>query len=596
MKLVIVESPTKSKKLVEYLPAPEYKILACMGHIDEIKNEGMYNLGIDVRSRYEITYCIKSNRIKQLSEIMSACESADEIFIATDPDREGEAIGQAIYKRIQNYKKPTKRIRFHEITKTEVMKAFTEASDIDDRLVFAQEARAALDKIVGWLGSNYLRQTFKENLSAGRVQSVVTRLVVDRENEIKNFEPETYYTIAVRLKKDTEFNTKYEERVTDKKVADSVSAFFADPNTKFIVKSVKAVAKKVNPNPPFTTATLQQHMAKTQKFPLDKTAEVCQKLFESGHITYHRTDSPAISEEALKMVIDHIDSLGLKRPKKPYHYKAKEASAQEAHECIRPTNLSITEDDMMLNKNEILVYTAIKKRFIACQLNPAIYNTLEVKIEGVGDKRKESLHTSGKSLADPGFLEFLEIVDNSSIDIPNLAKSDIATYVSHNQEEKKTKPPSRYSEFALSETLVKMGIGRPGTLPGILVKVIERNYCEKPNEIWHPTETGYKIVKELIDRDFTFMDYKFTAGIEERLDAIAVGEDSYYMVVHSFFTMFKKQLDDVFRSKDIEICRCGGMMIKRKSKIDEREFFGCSNYPVCNNKKDVVENVVTIAY
>jgi len=579
MKLIIVESPNKCRTLKACLD-DEFQVIASFGHINKIANKGKDNLGIDIDHNYKITYELMEDKVSVLQQILDMAAISDHIYIASDPDREGEAIAAAVYDRIVGFGKPIQRISFHELTKKAVLEAISKASDINKSLVAAQEARSALDKIVGYLGSRYLMTSLGSNrLSAGRVQSVVLRLLVDREKEIEGFKPETYFTIQVGLESTQVFQTKYDKKVTTQEKADQLKLFFEDPITTYTVTKVAAKTEKVNPPPPFTTSTLQQYMAKKHKFAADRTADICQILFEGGYITYHRTDSPAISEDALAMVRDWIKLNKLDHPSKSYIYKAKGENAQEAHECIRPTDINAVV--VSANSDQQLVYQAIRKFFIACQLNPAIFNTLKVNIEAK-NTAKETLLASGKAIKDPGFFAFLGVQDQNKIDIPNLEKGQSLKYNSIVVEKKQTKAPSRYSEANLLEVLDKMEIGRPSTTPNIIKKIVERNYSEKKNEIHHPTEKGFDVCKILTDSNFTFMDYKFTADLEKRFDLIVDGKENYFNTVDSFYKEFKTQLNGLYKDRlNIRTCGCGGVMTKRNG--ENGEFMGCSNYPYCRN-------------
>ena len=579
MPVLIVESPNKIKSLKKYLPE-NFDVVASVGHINTIANKGKYNLGIDIDRKYKIQYSLMPEKSSVVQRIMDAVEHTDVVYIASDPDREGEAIAQAIYDRIKDFDKPIHRVRFQEITKKAVNEAISHPTTINTNLVHAQEARAALDKIVGFLASQYLFVTVGEkNLSAGRVQSVVLRLIVEREKEISEFKPETYFTIDVTLDKNQKFIAKYEEKLNDKKKAETIKEFLQNKETSYTVASVEAKQAKVHPAPPFETSSLQQHMAKKFKFPADKTASCCQSLFEGGHITYHRTDSPAISDDALQNLLQWIDTNKLKRPSKAYVYKSKSETAQEAHECIRPTDIFV--ESAGSTPDEQLVYKTIRQYFIACQLSPAIFDTLKVKIEAKNGKQKQKLSSSGKALKEKGFLEFLKIEDKNEINIPSLSKNDTVSFVSVLLEEKKTKAPSRFSEANLLDTMKKLEIGRPSTTPNIIKKLQERQYSDKNNEIHAPTERGNRIFGFL--KDFGFIDYKFTANIEKRLDDIAEGKDTYLAVVDSFFKEFKSQLDSMYAKSNISHCKCGGMFVKRASKTGS--FFGCTNYPYCKETK-----------
>jgi DNA topoisomerase-1 len=562
----------------------EYHCIASYGHITQIRDSGVFNMGIDVNKNFEIHYEISPNKVATLQKIMDKVEECDSVLIGSDPDREGEGIAFALFSKLKGFNKPIKRITFSEITKAALMKALASPRDLDLSLVAAQECRNVLDKIVGYRVSPMISSILggKSPLSAGRVQSIMIKIITDREQAIEQFQPETYFTIAVPLSfNDQLFQTKFERKISTKEDADQTKAFLTDPSTTYTVNKVTAKNEKVSPPPPFTTSTLGQYMAKKFKFDADKTAGIAAKLFELGAITYPRSDSPSISEEALSALLKYLKDNKLQTPSKPYNYKSKNQNSQEAHECIRPTNLSVAT--ISGTQDEKTVYSVIRQRFIACQMAPAVYATLKIAIDAKGSK-KETLSTSGKTLKSPGFLSYLGVQDNSQINIPDLKKGDICTLSGViTPIEKQTKPPARFNESGLLETLERMEIGRPSTTPALIRKILDRKYVEKIDGIYHPMEMGRKIVNQLSGK-FDFMDYDFTVQIEKKLDLIAEGKETYLNTMRTFYDGLSKQISAMYEAEKFDMCSCGGVFKERTSK-DGKVFFGCSNYPSCSNIK-----------
>lgn len=585
--LVIVESPKKAKKIKEYL-GEDYIVLATVGHITKLSNTGDFNVGVNFKKQYEPRYALMDDKEQVLDNIIAAGKIADEIIICSDPDREGEAIAHHVYEKISAFDKPIKRAKFTEITKKALANALSEAGEIDHNLVKAQESRQVLDKIVGFMASPYLANTFKDkHLSAGRVQSIVSRMIVDKEREIKNFKPETYWTLQTKLSNNSkEFISKYEYKIASEKEAEELKLKILSSSC--LVKSVNKAEEKRKPAAPFITSTIQQVMSKQYKFPAEKTSKLLQSLYEEGIITYIRTDSPAISDDALVMVRDYMKLNKLPYPKSANKYASKD-SAQGAHECIRPTSVDF---DLKANNqffditdpDEKKLYEVIWKGFVASQMNPAVYNTLKVVISA----DDIVLTASGKALKESGFLEIMGATDDSGIDIPDLEVNDKLTIVDVVVEKKKTQAPARYSESSLIKTLDTKGIGRPSTYASLLTKICDRNYVEKRNEIYYATELGEKTV-DLLFGNFEFLDYQFTANVEKQLDLVAEGKATYFDTIDAFYKIFKNQLDKAYIDSGESLCdMCGGIMKARETKDGTKKFLGCSNYPRCNNVKQYV--------
>lgn len=584
--LVIVESPKKAKSIQTYLDK-DYIVLSSKGHITELAKGKHHNIGVDIDDNFKPTYVIASDKVDTVKALMNAAKSVDQILISSDPDREGEAIAWHLEQRLKDFGKPIKRMVFHEINKKEVKKALSQLRDIDMNLFKSQEARRILDRIVGFTASPFLMNNFGNNLSAGRVQSVVTRMVADREEEIQNFEPEDFWNIKVSLIKDSPFVVKHSKRITSQAQSDTIVDILKNPANKYIVSDVVAKVEKKGAPPPFITSTLQQHMSKKHGMSADRTMKAAQSLYEQGLCTYIRTDSVRVSDDAIADARDELEKRGFAIPKKANVFSNKEA-AQDAHEAIRPSSLAVdpTETMQIADSDEKLVYEAIYNQFLASQMNPAIYNTLNVSV--LCDK--ELLKASGKALQDPGFLKMLNVRDDSKIDIPMLEKGDECSLFGKNpiiSEKKKTQPPSRYSESDLVSELDKRNIGRPATYAELLTKLCAKNYVEKKGNVFHTTELGTKITK-VLKSYFEFMDYDYTARIEKQLDEIASGKITSLDVLNDFYGKYKVQLDEAYVKNGAQMCdKCGKPMVVRSSQTGK--FYGCSGFPKCRNIKQLMK-------
>jgi DNA topoisomerase-1 len=581
--LVIVESPAKAEKIQGYL-GKDYVVLASKGHITDLAKGGRFGLGVDVDNNFRPRYVLQEDKIETLDMLLKASKKCDNILIASDPDREGEAIAWHLQERLKDTGLPIKRVVFNEIKKAKIQKAVQTPRDVDLNLFHSQEARRILDRLVGFMASPFLMNFFGPKLSAGRVQSVVTRMVIDREREIEVFIPEEFWTIQVSLSKDgkTGFMTKYSGRPTNEKDAQAVKTQL---NTNpYVVSEVVAAEEAKYPQPPLVTSTLQRIMSKEHGFSADRTMKAAQSLYENGYCTYIRTDSVRVGDEALEDVRNWIGDKKYDLPKKPYSYKNKDA-AQDAHECIRPSDLTLEPNNnyAMIDPDEKLVYEVIWKSFIASQMMPAMYDTMKVTAHVKGNKSAE-VKASGKALKSKGFLEVLEIVDDSKIEIPSLAVGDVLNLLGRSPvklEKKSTQPPPRYSEDKLIKELVAKNIGRPATYADLLSKITARNYVEKKGSVFHATDLGKKITDELL-QFFTFMDYNYTAKMEQQLDEIESGKVNHTDMLKKFYPEFKKELDRAYVGHGATMCpKCGSPMSVRTSK--NGKFLGCSGYPKCKH-------------
>jgi len=593
--LVIVESPAKGDKIQKYL-GKDYVVVASKGHIADLAKGGKYGIGVDIVNNFKPHYVISEDRIDTLNNIMKAAKTCDQIFVASDPDREGEAIAWHLAKRLEDFGKPIKRMVFNEIKKDKLLKAVKDVRDIDMNLFHSQEARRILDRLVGFMASPFLMNCIGPKLSAGRVQSVVTRMVIDREREIEAFVPETFWTIQVNLSSDNKngFITKYSGKLTDLKTADSIRNKLSAATAKFTVTNVLAEEENKFPNAPLVTSTLQQIMSKVHGFGADRTMKAAQALYEGGYCTYIRTDSVRVGDEALAEVRAWLKDNKHEIPKKPNVYKNKDA-AQDAHECIRPSDLNLLPHDnfAMIDPDEKLVYETIWKYFVASQMVPAVYNTLKVTAQLNGDPTIE-VKASGKALKSKGFLEILGVTDDSKIEIPNLLVGQTLSHfgkIPVQMEKKQTQPPARYSEDKLIKELVKRNIGRPATYADLLSKITARNYVEKKGNVYHATELGKKITDELI-KFFTFMDYDYTALMEQNLDEVESGKVNHIDMLKKFYPSFKNEIDMAYTNHGASLCdKCGSPMSTRTAKASGEKFMACSAYPKCQFTKPVNKTI-----
>lgn len=595
--LVIVESPHKASLIQEYL-GKNYVVLASKGHITDLAKGGKFGIGVDVENNFKPRYVLMEDKIETLDMLIDAAKKANQILIASDPDREGEAIAWHLAQRLADVGKPIKRMVFNEIKKAKLLKAIKEVRDIDMNLFHSQEARRILDRLVGFMASPFLMNFYGPKLSAGRVQSVVTRMVIDREREIEAFVPEEYWTIQVDLSKDGKqgFSTKYSGRPTNQITADAARSRLMTNGAQFVASEVISNEEAKYPQPPLVTSTLQRLMSKQHGFSADRTMKAAQSLYESGYCTYIRTDSVRVGDEALEEVRQWLSDNKHVVPKKPYAYKNKGA-AQDAHECIRPSDLTLLPDDnyAMANPDEKLVYEVIWRHFVASQMMPAVYDTMKITAHLVGDISAE-VKASGKALKDVGYLKILGITDDSKIDIPSLTKGDILQHFGKypvSMEKKQTQPPPRYSEDKLIKELDNKNIGRPATYAELLTKITARNYVERNGNVFHATDLGKCITDELL-KYFTFMDYNYTANMEQQLDEIESGKINHVDMLKRFFPDFKKELGKAYLQHGASLCeKCDSPMAVRTANSGKK-FLSCTAFPKCRNSKDIETTKVQV--
>ena len=576
--LIIVESPTKANTIKKFL-GKDKNVLSSYGHIRDLPKS---KIGIDIDNDFEISYVIPTKARKNFNLLKKEAEKSDITYIATDPDREGEAIAWHLVEAL-NLKK-YKRISFHEITRTAIENALSHPGEININLVNAQQARRALDRIVGYKLSPFLWKKIMRGLSAGRVQSVALKLIVDREKEIKDFKPEEYWSIAVILKKDKEIEAILKVpkmSIKTEKDADKITKELE--KSLYSIKSIEKKQIKRSPLPPLITSTLQQEAAKKFGYSSKKTMGLAQKLYEEGLITYHRTDSLNLSDEALKMAEDYI----IKEFGENYYqhriFKTKKR-AQEAHEAIRPTS---TE-----KKDNSKIYNLIFNRFIASQMAQAIFDSVKVEIETNNGKL---LQSNGSTLKFDGFLKVYPMKFEEK-ELPQLSKGDKLNLVKVNPQQHFTQPPARYNEAGLIKALEENEIGRPSTYAPIISTIQMRNYVEKNKEgRFEPTEIGTS-VNEILSTHFPeIVDIKFTAKLENNLDDVAMGKEDWKELLRKFYIPFNKNLEEKYNDVEKqtpepvmtdEICpKCGKQMMIKTGRFGK--FLACSGFPDCKSTKTI---------
>lgn len=599
--LVVVESPAKAKTIGKFL-GDNYNVIASKGHIRDLPKK---TFGIKINEKhFEPVYEISEDHAKIVSEIKKLAKKADQIYLATDEDREGEAIAYHIATAIGKEPSSLPRIVFHEITKTAIENAIKNPRILDTASVNAQQARRLLDRIVGYKLSPLLSQKIQKGLSAGRVQSSALKIVVDREREINVFKPEKFYTVNMIFKKDLEaefvkFKNKKIEKMSIKtaKEADEIVQILCDE--KFEVSKIESKDRKTNPYPPFMTSTLQQNASTALGFSPKKTMNLAQSLYEGvnapngGAITYMRTDSLNIAKEAIVSVRDMIkNEFGSEYlPKSANFYATKSKGAQEAHEAIRPTDLKFTPAiaAKSLPKDELRLYTLIYNRFVASQMNPCVS-----EIQNVFAKSGSSLFKIlGRKVKFDGFYKIYGENDKDKI-LPDFKIGDELKVQNLKSVENQTEPPARYSEASLIKKLESLGIGRPSTYAPTLSLLISRKYVNTEKKQLVPTEIAFKIV-EMLEQNFNnIVDSEFTSKMETKLDEIAEKSADWQEILADFYYPFmekiaigKKNIKSQKVAEPIgEKCpECGGELLKRNGRFGE--FIACSNFPKCRYSRNL---------
>jgi len=604
MKLVIVESPTKAKTLSKILPG-SYSIKASMGHIRDLPKSG---LGVDVEKDFAPVYEVPSKAKKVLTDLKKTAKEAEEVVLATDPDREGEAIAWHLEELLRG-KKDTRtfsRVVFHELTKEAIDEAFKNPGKIDSDLVDAQQARRVLDRLVGYKLSPLLWKKVMYGLSAGRVQSVAVRLVVERERERQAFTPEEYWGVLGEFQNGSKKKIWAElSEIKGKKVAikngEQAEKIKAEAlKGIYSVVSLKKSERKKNPYPPFKTSTLQQAMANIYGFNAKKTMRAAQGLFEKGYITYHRTDSLSLSpqfiNEARGLIKKRFGEAYL--PDTPNLYKTKSANAQEAHEAIRPTLASrVPEKSIGLAGDEFKTYSIVWLRSLECQMNPSIYEQTSLSIgsdDGYIFKASGSVVLFEGWLAVAKMLGVREDEEETPSILPELAEGTKMKLLEIKNEQHFTQPPARYNDASLIKKMEELGVGRPSTYAPTLSTIQDRKYVLREGRYFYPNDVAYVVVDLLVAHFPEIVDYNFTALMEESLDRVAEGEIQWVPVIREFYKPFEKKIgekDKELNKRDVtnlgeseEKCpECGRVLVFKLGKFGK--FLSCSGYPECKYAK-----------
>ena len=612
-KLIIVESPAKANTIKKFLGG-NTKVVASMGHIRDLPKS---KLGINIENNFEPEYINIRGKGDLIKELKKDAKNAKKVYLATDPDREGEAIAWHLSNILNVDEKKVTRVTFNEITKTAVQKAIKEPRDIDINLVDAQQARRVLDRIVGYKISPVLWKKVRRGLSAGRVQSVAVKLIVDREEEIEKFIPEEYWNIYAELldeKTNKKFEAKFygksgkkQEIHSQEEVNKILSAI---KKATYIIEDVKKSEKKRTPAPPFTTSTMQQEASRKIGFSIKKTMSVAQGLYEGvkiqdkgtvGLITYMRTDSTRISEEARATAQKYITETYGKDYYENRYYKTNK-EAQDAHEGIRPTYAELEPEKIKdsLTKDQYKLYKLIYNRFMASQMASAVYDTMSVTINA----NDYTFKANGQNLKFKGFMTlYVEGTDGKEEKeagmLPELIQNEIVKLEKIEPKQSFTEPPARYTEASLVKTLEEKGIGRPSTYSPTITTILERRYIEKEQKQLVPTELG-KIVNKLLCENFAdVINVEFTAKVETEFDNIAEGKENWKKMIEEFYGPFEENVERVEKElehvelvdevSDIPCDKCGRMMVYKYGRFGK--FLACPGYPECKNTKPIIETI-----
>ena len=604
--LVIVESPAKAKTIEKYL-GRNYKVVASVGHIRDLKKSTM---SIDFENNYEPQYINIRGKGDLINSLKKEAKNAKKVFLASDPDREGEAISWHLAHILNLDESEANRVVFNEITKDAVKNAFKEPRTINQDLVDAQQARRVLDRIVGYSISPILWKKVKKGLSAGRVQSVALKLIIDRENEINNFKPEEYWTIDSTFKKGNKkfqasfygLDGKKVKLQTNEQVKEVLARIQSDD---FNVDQVERKERKRNAPLPYTTSTMQMDAANKLNFRTRKTMMVAQQLYEGvslgtggaqGLITYMRTDSTRISPVAQAQAAEFItDKFGEKYSKHGSRIK-NVSGAQDAHEAIRPSNVQLTPDSIAkyLDKDQLKLYTLVWNRFVASQMTAAIFDTMNVRLGQNG----VVFTANGSQIKFDGYMAVYNDSDKNKM-LPDMEEGDTVTRTSSNPEQHFTQPPARYSEASLIKTLEENGVGRPSTYAPTIETIQKRYYVKLVSKRFEPTELG-EIVNKLIVEFFPdIVNVTFTAEMEQKLDDVEIGKEQWQKVIDGFYQPFKLELAkaesqmEKIQIKDepagFDCDVCGQPMVIKLGKYGK--FYACSNFPDCRNTKQIVKAI-----
>ena len=621
-KLVIVESPSKAKSIQKYLGS-DYKVVSSKGHVRDLPAA---KLSVDVKNDFAPKYMVIKGKEKLVKELKELADKSEAVILAADPDREGEAISWHLATLLDLDLNDFNRVKFNEINKNSVTKGIENIEKIDIDLVNAQQARRILDRLVGYMLSPFISQKIRRGLSAGRVQSVAVRLVVDRENEIRAFVPEEYWTLDAKMLAPSSrkaFNATFvgdetgKVKITNKEQSDMYLARLH--NAEYTAVSVKKGVRNRQPAPPFTTSTLQQEASRKLNFQAKKTMKVAQELYEGveiqgigavGLITYMRTDSLRISEEARAAGNEFIkNTFGAEYlPEKPRYYKTK-ANAQDGHEAIRPTMMDLTPEKAKasLTTEQYKVYSLIWKRFMASLMANCVQDTVKAEIHGANENDKAQgkyvvFNASGYSVRFDGYTcLYVAGTDEDEEDegkLPKINEGDALKLKELSGNQHFTQPPARYTEASLIKTLEETGVGRPSTYASILSTITQREYVVREQKQIKPTELGEATTNLLKEKFPKIVNVKFTAGMEAQLDDVESGKTDYIQMLHDFYgdfeaTLAKAKVDmkgQKIRLKedetDIKCDKCGRNMIIKSSRFGK--FLACPGYPECKNTKPLV--------
>ncbi|MFW6001428.1 MAG: type I DNA topoisomerase [Halanaerobium sp.] len=600
--LVIVESPAKAKTISKFL-GRNYNVEASMGHVIDLPKS---KLGIDIEDDFEPNYITIRGKGKTLNKLRKAAKKSEDIYLATDPDREGEAISWHLSHALKLSEEENNRIEFNEITKNAIKTAIEKPRKIDKNLVDAQQARRLLDRIVGYRLSPLLWKKVRKGLSAGRVQSVAVRLICEREEEIRNFEEEEYWTLEVTLKDNGNKLKADLYRIDNKKYnignKEEVDKIIKEiEKEEFEVIKVKKRKRRRNPKASFTTSTLQQRASSKLNFTAKKTMFLAQQLYEGidigsagtvGLISYIRTDSTRLSQEARQGAANFIENkYGSNFLNNKKRKSKKNKNSQDAHEAIRPTDVERTPEKLKkhLNSDQYKLYDLIWKRFTASQMSPAVYESISAQFKA-GDKYK--FRVSGSRLIFPGHLILTGKSKEDEIDLPIFKEGDKYKLIDTNPEQHFTTPPPRYSEASLVKTLEEEGIGRPSTYAPTLSTIVSRDYVKKDGKYLEPTELGETVTELLTEYFPDVTDVEFTAELEKRLDEIEKGNENWKKILKDFYEPFYKKLENARENMERveiveetdEVCEvCGRPMVVKYGRYGK--FLACSGYPECKNTK-----------
>ena len=608
--LVIVESPAKAKTIEKFLGS-KYKVVASQGHIRDLPKS---QLGVDVENGFAPKYIALRGRKDVLETIRKEAKKADKIYLATDPDREGEAISWHLAEVLKLDEKSKCRIEFNEITSTAVKGSFKKARPINMNLVDAQQARRVLDRLVGYKISPILWAKVRKGLSAGRVQSVATRIICDREEEINEFVPKEYWTITAQLQGKKPFEAKFvnwgelKELHTKEETDRVLGRIEGKP---FVASEVKAAEKKRHAAPPFTTSSLQQEASRKLNFTAKRTMQVAQQLYEGvdigkkgpvGLISYIRTDSVRISKEAQEAALAFIQAqYGPEYvPAQPNVYRGR-SNAQDAHEAIRPTDLKNSPKELKasLSADQYKLYKLIYERFLASQMSEAVLEatTVAFDVNGV------SFRATGVRTLFAGFTviytEGRDDQGEKEVQLPPIREGDSFEPKAVTPEQKFTQPPARYTEATLVKTLEEKGIGRPSTYAPTITTIVDRGYVLREKKTLQPTELGFVVTRLMKENFKGIVDVAFTAGMEEKLDKVEEGQVPWQQVVEDFYTPFEKDLEaagaNIDKVKlpdpvsDVPCDKCGAMMVIKTGRFGK--FLACPNFPECRNTKPLIEKL-----